>query len=85
MVNIPLPPGLTITTFAAPVDPAGVVTVIVVSFTTVKAVPFTPAKVAAVAALNPQPEMVTGVVAVWLPVFGLTLRTEGSRFAAAAA
>src|SRR5690606_3366205 len=55
------PAGCRTRTSAGPTSPAGVVTVIVVSSTTVKAVPSTPSKVTPVAPRNPTPSIVTAV------------------------
>jgi hypothetical protein len=74
-VRVPEPAGDTTTTFAAPTDPAGVVTVIEVSLTTAKAVPAVPPKEQDVAPENPQPVTVTALPPRWEPDAGETLDT----------
>ncbi len=67
------PARLLTTTAWGPTTPGGVTAVMVVSLTTSKLVAATPSKVAEVAPVNPEPEMVTGVPPVVGPLGGVML------------
>ena len=72
-----MPPGLITVTFTVPV-PAGLVAVICVSESTVKLVAATAPKSTAVAAVKPEPVIVTDVPPANGPAVGLTAVTTGS-------
>jgi hypothetical protein len=73
------PPGaVTVTSTGGPVEPGGESAVMVVSVTAMTLVAGTPPKSTAVAPVNPDPVMVTGVSPVVKPVAGLTSLTTGN-------
>ena len=72
------PLGVVTTIVTAPAVPAGVITVIEVSLTTVSEVPAFPPKVTDVASVNRRPVIVTVVPPAVDPVAGRTLVTDGS-------
>ena len=72
------PLGVVTTTLAVPADPAGVVAVIVVAFTTVTLVAATPRIVTPVAPVKLAPVIVILVPPKVEPLAGLTLLTVGA-------
>jgi hypothetical protein len=72
-----VPLGVVTNTLAVPVDPAGVVAVMVVSFTTVTAVAALPPIVTPVAPVKAVPVIVTVVPPIGAPEAGLTVLTVG--------
>ena len=75
-----VPPGVVTSTLAVPTEPAGVVAVMVVAFTTVTAVAAVPPMVTVVAPVKPVPVIVTDCPPASGPDDGLTEVTVGASF-----